>query len=49
MERSVETPQDGFLHVVCFRYHMFLSSLSKTALELGLDQAAQDFSIALGK
>ena len=49
MGRSVETPQDGFLHFVCFRYHMFLSSLSKTALELGLDQAAQDFSIALGK
>jgi len=29
------------------RYHMFLSSLSKTSLELGLTEAAQDFSIAL--
>jgi len=29
------------------RYHMFLSSLSKTARELGLNEAAQHFSTAL--
>jgi len=29
------------------RYHMFLSSLSKTCAELGLDEASHDFSLAL--